>query len=345
MHQAHVELGAQPTLEDGQRGRLAGSVTPHDPDDGAAGNEAGTRNPVPPPVQRKCDPAPDTEHTVGATGPTCIRLKCDLEPAGGHHPRCDRCLRAQCHEAIRKQTTSETGQAFFEKRLHTPGVCTRGQVCELLALSTLRSGALPSKRPPADLIPCAVLEDEANDEGDIFELRGREPEDSAGTRRPYVGNLDRQPVVLRPIVADDELVVGMDMHEPVGLGVESVEALDAWNFLARTVSPHEAEAREKLREPASLSCLDEKIDVVLTRNGAVDRSIALPVAIRDARFLELPSEADAQLERLIDRGCGAGSQRLCFGGRRSVHRVRPTASRRLAAREPAFSSSRSYSDM
>jgi hypothetical protein len=66
MHQAHVELGAQPTLEDGQRGRLAGSVTPDDPDDRAAGNEPAARSAVPPPVQRKCDPAPDPERTVGA---------------------------------------------------------------------------------------------------------------------------------------------------------------------------------------------------------------------------------------------------------------------------------------
>ena len=94
--------------------------------------------------------------------------------------------------------------------------------------------------------------------------------------------------------------------------------------------------------PALIS--NEQIDVVFARDGTVDRRIALPVAVRHTGFLEPLREPDAQLEGAFGRE-RCVRHGLSLREYRAVHGACPTATRRLGAREPAFSSSRSYSDM
>ena len=62
---------------------------------------------------------------------------------------------------------------------------------------------------PGDLVPSAVLEGHADDEDHELELGSRDPEAELGSGSGDVRAFDREPVVLRPIVAEDELIVSM----------------------------------------------------------------------------------------------------------------------------------------
>ena len=155
-----------------------------------------------------------------------MRLKATLEPARRSNPAADRRIRpsAATHSANSSAPTKGRCSSTTEA---APTSSTRLARSASSCASPARSRTSTAVGTPGDLVPGAVLQDHADHEDDVLELGRREGEEAASARRVEVGVLDGQVVVLRPVVAEDELVVGVHVHQPAARHVVAVEALDA----------------------------------------------------------------------------------------------------------------------
>jgi hypothetical protein len=90
---------------------------------------------------------------------------------------------------------------------NTPGVDTSLQPREL---SLLRGREIPLEH--GDPIPRRVLEDHADHEDDVLEVRGRDGEQRLGRGRREVGLLDRETPVLGGVVPENQIRMCVHVH-------------------------------------------------------------------------------------------------------------------------------------
>jgi hypothetical protein len=170
----------------------------------------------------------------------------------------------------------------------------RNQVVELASLA-LRQRRLERQEG----VPCGVLDHHADQEEPQLELRSRNQERRHGPGRCQIGGLDRQVVVLRHVVADDELIVRVDVDEVSGSPVDPVGVIDTRQlFPPRQLGVPEPKVSEDALEPAGVGAKDEEIQIVLSAGRPIERLVALPVAVPDPRVLESATEGRDELERL-----------------------------------------------
>ena len=126
--------------------------------------------------------------------------------------------RAGCHGALTvgERVSVDERKARRQELVQPRAVDPRIQEGELL---TRRPRDAPA--PGDDRIPRRVLEDEPDHQQDVLELRRRDAELAVADRRVEEGVFERYAVVLGEVVADDQLVVRVQVHEPVGLARRS----------------------------------------------------------------------------------------------------------------------------
>ena len=120
-----------------------------------------------------------------------------------------------------------------------------------------------------------------------LELGSGDQERRHRSSRSQIRDLDRQVVVLGHVVADDELVVGVDVHEASGSPIDGVRVIDARQlFPAREESVPEPQISQDPFEPTSVRAMYEEVQVVLPTRRPIEGLVALPVAVADPRSLE-----------------------------------------------------------
>ena len=138
-----------------------------------------------------------------------------------------------------------------------------------------------------ECVPRAVLDRHAEQEEAKLELGSGDHERRHRSSRSQIGNLDRQVIVLGHVIADDELIVGVDVHEAPGSRVNAVRVIDARQlFPAREESVPEPQISQDPFEPTSVRAMHEEVQVVLPTRRPIEGLVALPVAVADPRSLE-----------------------------------------------------------
>jgi hypothetical protein len=107
--------------------------------------------------------------------------------------------------------------------------------------------------------------------------------------------------VLRGVVAEHELRLGIDVDELSRLVVHAVEVEDSGDE-APALWPRllEAAGREDLGEGHEVPAVDEEVEVVVPGGGQVQRVVALPMAVGHPRCPEPGAQVDDERERRRD---------------------------------------------
>jgi hypothetical protein len=129
-----------------------------------------------------------------------------------------------------------------------------------------------------------VLQDHPHHEDDQLELgsRNRERKHLVALDRGEVRLLDGESVILRRVVAEDELVMGVDVHQLPGRLVEPVGVEDPRHVLdGRRSSILESQAADDRGETLSVPATHQQVEVAVASGRAFQRVVALPVAVRD----------------------------------------------------------------
>jgi hypothetical protein len=131
-------------------------------------------------------------------------------------------------------------------------------------------------------VPGRVLDHHADDQHQELELRRGDQEAAAGEGRGQEGLLDREAVALGPVVPQHQLDVQVHVHEAVGARIVAIVVENPGQLLPRR-RPRlgEAEPVEDLQKAAPVAPVHQQVEVVLPAGGAVERRVALPVAVAD----------------------------------------------------------------
>jgi hypothetical protein len=149
-------------------------------------------------------------------------------------------------------------------------------------------------------IPGAVLDRHPDEEHGELEGWGRDHERPIRRRGGEVGLFDRQVDVLGHVVADDQLVVSMDMHQCAARRVESVRVIDAGELLPSGLDGVlEPQLPEDPLEPFRVGSVHQQIQIVLAVGGSRDRLVALPMAIPHTFGVEGTTQTGDQHENVI----------------------------------------------
>jgi hypothetical protein len=170
---------------------------------------------------------------------------------------------------------------------------SREQIVELASLASRQRRLERQER-----VPGAVLDHHADQEEPQLELRSGNHERRYGPGRRQIGNLDGQVIVLRHVVADDELIVRVDMHEMSGAMVDAVRVIDARQLLPTwQLSVPEPKISEDPFESTGIRAKDEQIQIVLPACRSIEGFVALPMAVPDPCLLQGATEGRDELER------------------------------------------------
>ena len=207
-----------------QRGGLTGSISANDGDDGATGCQS--LRGAPPSLLRTVTATlrqtRKPTSTAGAYRPWALKL-C-LEPMHRQQPATDRSLRLQDVDAILEERGLDVRQ-MLSKQLETlPRRCaleTSGTRAarRVWASTTAPVGRSTRSRPRSSTsrsFESRTPRIRSSDRADATSLLPGGIE---------VGLLDRKVVILRAVVAQDHLVMSMNMNEGVGIWVVSVKVL------------------------------------------------------------------------------------------------------------------------
>ena len=147
-----------------------------------------------------------------------------------------------------------------------------------------------------------MLDHHAKQEETELELGSRDHERRYGSSRREIRDLDRQVIVLGHVIANDELIVGVDVHEASGSRIDGVRVIDARQFFpARESSVPEPQIAQDRFEPTCVRAMNEEVQIVLSTRRPIEGLVALPVAVADPRFLEGAAEGRDELERCAVR--------------------------------------------
>ena len=174
----------------------------------------------------------------------------------------------------------------------------------LLIDAVLEEGEFGARRgrdlaPPGQHgIPRQVLQHQPDDQEDQLQLARGDAELAIPLGCVEERVLERDPVALGQVVADDELIVGMDVDESLGLAVIAVEVQDPGQ---RRWSPCEleVEAMHDFREAVLVSASDEEVEVVLGRSRAIEERVALPMAVADPVGLQRGAQVAHERDRRL----------------------------------------------
>ena len=166
-----------------------------------------------------------------------------------------------------------------------------------------------------------MLQGQADDQQDQLELRRRDGNLAVWPRRIQERLLERHPVALRQVVADDQLVVRVDVDQAAGLGVAPVVVEDAGQSTLGAQGQLEAEAMQHRREAVLIRSRDQQVKVVLARARAIQKGVALEVAPGNALGRQLGAQVVHERDR--PRPIGSVAPRAvrrrpgaCVSGRR-----------------------------
>jgi hypothetical protein len=165
------------------------------------------------------------------------------------------------------------------------------------ALKKLEFGEIRARdpRPPQQVsVPSAVLQHEPEDEQDVLELRFGNQELSVGPDAAQERVLEWQSVALGQVVADDELVVRVNVDDLVGLRIEAVIVEDP-RKRERPQGELERKTVHDCGESVAVGARDQQVEVAVTRSGAIEKRVALEMAV--ANLIARKLVADLAHER------------------------------------------------
>ena len=220
---AKVRPSQASTVSDG--GRLAGAVGADQRDHAAAGDE---------PLARSGRAGRSARRSPRRGARTSARRR---PRAGGgrtaRSPRSSRCPARMPRAGGRRRAAAPPGSCGRPVRRRPAASAARcaatraGSARSSSHSSSVRADAGIGPLSATTRVPGQVLEHQPRDEQDQLELRRRDAQVAGGLGGGDEGALERQPVVLREVVPDDQLVVRVDVDEPAGGLVVAVVVEDA----------------------------------------------------------------------------------------------------------------------
>ena len=237
-------------------------------------------------------PAPQLQRHVARRGSPCVATQAASHRHAATQPLPARARVERRAAAVEERPADERG--FAAEGL--PQSLVVDPAFQELELSPLRGGQLGT--PAESDLPAEVFQGHPHHEDDEFELGRRRPEQIASLRARQQGFLERQPVVLRSVVPDDQQPVCVEMDELPRGGVVAVVVQDPWHpAVGRREDLLESEAVCDLPERGLVLPPDQQVEVVGPVGGAIENVIALPVAVVDLTLVQLGAESCHQLER------------------------------------------------
>ena len=250
---------------------------------GGAGRDA-SRAAISPPRRQ------NFEAYVGGAGSPRARREIGQQAPAGADPGELSGIGRERQPAIFEGPPADERQRLLEPALDL------GRLGATLQVGELRACRSRDPRPAHHhCVPGQVLQGQADDEQDELELGRRDEELAVGPGRAQEDRLERHPVALREVVADDELKVRVYVDHEAGLAVVPVVVEDSREPLPSAPGQLEAQAMHNRREAILVHSRDQQVQVVLAGPRAIKERVALEVAPRDLLGRQL--SADIAYER------------------------------------------------
>ena len=175
-----------------------------------------------------------------------------------------------------------------------PGV----EILEFLDFGPFQARPTAAHTLPKHLVPDGVLEHHPREEDYVLEFRGWKGEET-----PFFGSvekqlLQRQTVIFGAIVAQYQLIVGVNVDQPAGFSVVAeVILLGRWLRFALLLHAREAGGGQHFAKDGCVTAVDQQIEIVFACLGSRDRCVALPMAVGDAVVVQSVDDVRDQPQR------------------------------------------------